>query len=117
MNYKRNICRFCGLLTAVFAIIVAACGETAVSPESLVVTREPLAVTHEPLTVTHEPLADPTITISRSHSITPTPSLTPPSPTPTPDPYADLTIDALTARSYGGGELDILEILEETETF
>ncbi|MCP5095363.1 MAG: alpha/beta fold hydrolase, partial [Chloroflexi bacterium] len=117
LNYKRNICRFCGLLTAVLAITLAACGETAVSPESLVVSPESLVVTREPLTVTHEPLADPTITISRSHAITPTPSLTPSSPTPTPDPYADLTIDALTARSYGGGELDILEILEETETF
>ncbi len=45
------------------------------------------------------------------------PTQTSPAPTPTPDPYAPLTIDALTARSYGGGALDILDTLEENETF
>ncbi len=38
-------------------------------------------------------------------------------PTATPNPYIDLTIDALTARSYGGGKLDIIDTLEENETF
>ncbi len=38
-------------------------------------------------------------------------------PIPTPDPYSDLTIDVLTARSYGGGELDIIDMLEENDTF
>ena len=42
-----------------------------------------------------------------------------PSPpaTPTPDPYAPLTIDALAARSYGGGLIEIVDTLETTETF
>lgn len=35
--------------------------------------------------------------------------------TATPDPYAGLTIAALRARSYGGGELQIVETLAESE--
>ncbi|MFZ1396647.1 MAG: alpha/beta fold hydrolase, partial [Candidatus Promineifilaceae bacterium] len=35
----------------------------------------------------------------------------------TPDPYADLTIAALSARSYGGGQLEIIDTLEEGEIF
>lgn len=34
-------------------------------------------------------------------------------PTATPDPYGELTIEALASRSYGGGELDIIDILDE----
>ena len=48
-------------------------------------------------------------------SVPPTATLA--QPTPTPDLYAELTIDALTARSYGGGELDIIDTLEEGEIF
>jgi dipeptidyl aminopeptidase/acylaminoacyl peptidase len=48
-------------------------------------------------------------------SVPPTATLLP--PTPTQDPYTSLTIDALTVRSYGGGELDIIDTLEENETF
>ncbi|NMB87296.1 MAG: alpha/beta fold hydrolase [Chloroflexi bacterium] len=42
-----------------------------------------------------------------------------PSPvaTATPDPYAGLTIADLAARSYGGGELQIAQILEENSLF
>lgn len=38
-------------------------------------------------------------------------------PAPTADPYANLTIDALTARTYGGGQLEIIDTLEEADTF
>ena len=41
----------------------------------------------------------------------------PATPTPTPDPYAPLTIDALAARAYGGGLIEIVETLETTENF
>ena len=41
----------------------------------------------------------------------------PPPATPTPDPYAPLTIDALAARAYGGGLIEIVDTLETTETF
>lgn len=38
-------------------------------------------------------------------------------PSPTPDPYAPYTIDALAARSYGGGQLEIVDTLEQNERF
>jgi len=41
----------------------------------------------------------------------------PPALTPTPDPYAPYTIDALAARAYGGGELQIVEQIGSTERF
>jgi uncharacterized protein len=48
----------------------------------------------------------------------PTPTATPrPTLTPTPDPYADLTLAALAARAYGGGELEIVEVMAETAAF
>ncbi|MEZ4594644.1 MAG: alpha/beta fold hydrolase [Chloroflexota bacterium] len=79
-------------------------------------------VTSEPLSVVAEQVAEATGTATQSpvsnlQSPTPEPTATLPLPAPTPDPYAELTIDALTARSYGGGELDIIDTLEENETF
>ncbi|MCA9969131.1 MAG: alpha/beta fold hydrolase, partial [Anaerolineales bacterium] len=44
------------------------------------------------------------------------PTLTSPPPTPPPDPYAGLSIEALAARGYGGGQLDIVDTLAETDT-
>lgn len=43
----------------------------------------------------------------------------PPAPTATipPDPYAAYTVEALAARSYGGGLLQIVDTLEANETF
>ena len=55
----------------------------------------------------HSPLATATATATR-HS---------PPATPTPDPYAPLTIDALAAREYGGGLIEIVDTLETTEAF
>jgi len=45
------------------------------------------------------------------------PTATQPLPTATPDPYAPLTIDALAARSYGGGLLEITDTLESNDRF
>lgn len=56
------------------------------------------------------PSLTPTSTETSSPTATPT-------PTATPDPYVGLSIDALAARSYGGGRLEIVDVLEETETF
>jgi dipeptidyl aminopeptidase/acylaminoacyl peptidase len=44
----------------------------------------------------------------------PTPT---PAPTPAADPFDDLSIDALAARAYGGGALQIVETLETTADF
>ena len=40
-----------------------------------------------------------------------------PPATPTPEPYAPLTIDALAARAYGGGLIEIVDTLETTDSF
>jgi uncharacterized protein len=70
--------------------------------------------------------AAPVTSITESATLAPpstpqvTPSLTPiptPVPTTTTDAYADLTIEALAARSYGGGWLEIVDTLETNERF
>ncbi|WP_376788504.1 alpha/beta fold hydrolase [Thermoflexus sp.] len=40
-----------------------------------------------------------------------------PLPTPTPDPYADLTIEALRRRAYGGGSIRLERVLAVTPAF
>ncbi|SNB51857.1 alpha/beta hydrolase family protein [Thermoflexus hugenholtzii] len=48
----------------------------------------------------------------------PTPTATAlPTPTPTPDPYADLTVEALRRRAYGGGSIRIERTLAVTPAF
>ena len=66
--------------------------------------------------------ANPTATTPPA-TATPTqipPTATPEPPTPTPDPfaqYAPVTIEGLRARSYGEGEIEIVQTLEDTSTF
>jgi dipeptidyl aminopeptidase/acylaminoacyl peptidase len=56
-------------------------------------------------------------------SIAPSPTLTvaPPTPTfipsPTPSPYEQYTIDYLRGRTYGGGTIEVMETMEETDSF
>lgn len=47
-------------------------------------------------------------------ALTPTPAAT---ITPTSDPYQDLTIDHLASRDYGGGELQIVDVLQQTSLY
>lgn len=71
-------------------------------------------------TRTPQPTATPasTSTFTPSPTATSTPTVTPtPTATPTPDPYAGLTIADLSARTYGGGELKIEEVLAATDAF
>lgn len=88
-------------------------------------------------TVHISPMPEPIITATaiQQHTTSlpvPTPTSTPtptpmptatamatatPLPTDTPDPYAALSIEALAARSYGGGQLEIVDLLLETEMF
>jgi dipeptidyl aminopeptidase/acylaminoacyl peptidase len=63
---------------------------------------------------THTPDPTPTASPSPSLLVTEPP---PPSISATPNPYADLTIDSLTNRDYGGGLLDIVDTLEANESF
>ena len=75
-------------------------------------------------TTTHTP--SPTLTPTATSTPTPTrtPTATPtstptatPTQTPTPDPYAGLTVADLATRAYGGGELQIEEVLAVTAAF
>ncbi len=45
------------------------------------------------------------------------PTATPPPPTPTPDAYAAIDVDGLRQRSYGGGRIETVRVLEEQPTF
>ncbi|HXF68310.1 MAG TPA: alpha/beta fold hydrolase [Thermoflexus sp.] len=64
------------------------------------------------------PTAFPTRTRESRPSPTPAPTATAiPSPTPTADPYADLTVEALRRRAYGGGSIEIQQVLAVTPAF
>jgi uncharacterized protein len=66
------------------------------------------------------PATQPPATLIPSPAATAAPTLEPTATAaldPTPSPYADLTIAALANRSYGGGELQIVDTLLETDTF
>ena len=122
-------------LGVVLALIVAGCSRpVAPAIETTPVAAAPTpAATWTPAptstaTRTPFPTASPTTTCTHTATPTVTASPTPtttatntPSPTATatatPHPYAGLTIDDLTARAYGGGEIAIEDVLEITHTF
>lgn len=68
-------------------------------------------------TATLTPTATPSPTASATHTPIPTDTSTPIPPTATPDLYADFSIDALTAREYGGGQLKIVDTLLKEDMF
>lgn len=63
-----------------------------------------------------EPLPEPQIRLVEATQITSSPS-TSSTLTFTPDPYAELTVEDLAAREYGGGELLSLEMMSSTPDF
>jgi dipeptidyl aminopeptidase/acylaminoacyl peptidase len=68
-----------------------------------------------PPTNTNQPVNPPTsqpVSHTTKEPVTPTPFPTI-TPTHTPNPYGGLTIAELSARGYGGGELDIIDVLDE----
>jgi dipeptidyl aminopeptidase/acylaminoacyl peptidase len=71
---------------------------------------------------TSPPSPSSTVTILPSNTPTTLPSPTPtveatPSASPTPDPWTGLSIDSLTARTYGGGNIEIVETLAANSYF
>jgi dipeptidyl aminopeptidase/acylaminoacyl peptidase len=71
---------------------------------------------------TSPPSPSSTVTILPSSTPTTLPSPTPtveatPSASPTPDPWTGLSIDSLTARTYGGGNIEIVETLAANSYF
>jgi dipeptidyl aminopeptidase/acylaminoacyl peptidase len=91
------------LLSTVLFVCVA-CGPA--NPAPLGVTVEPFTPTALPPLAAASP--SPTWTIAPTGTTTPTET-----PTATPDPFAGLTIADLAARTYGGGELSIVEIMAD----
>ena len=115
-------CVICGLAVA---LALAGCGGRAGQPA---LPAAPLLTATPTAAPTATPTPPPTATATAPPTSTrpplpatptPPPTATRPAPTttPTPDPYAALTIDALTARAYGGGLLEIVDTLETTDTF
>ena len=93
---------------------------TACAPQSQpAVVVEPTPTPYQPATNT--PLPAPTSTPTPvTPTITPTPI--PPTPTPTtlsdiPEKYLPYTIPYLRSRSYGGGQIEVLDVIEEKEKF
>jgi len=99
-------------------VLLAGCGLAGGVPAGGSATASPVLLPSVTASATSTPVPAPTATWtpSPSPSSTPTPTHTP-SPTPTPDPYAGLTIADLAARTYGGGQIQIEEVLAVTEAF
>ena len=67
-----------------------------------------------PAPLTAAPL--PTLASSATPAPTPGPTRTP-TPSPTPDPFRVYTIDYLRSRSYGGGQLEVVQTLDSYPAF
>lgn len=121
--YTRRMKKWWNLILLAGCSWLAACSSQPDSPQALQPPTfvpqpqsEPvptLLPTASPLP-TQPPTQVPALTVVPPTAALPSPT---PIPTPTPDPYASLTIEALAARSYGGGLLEIIDTLEENETF
>ena len=74
----------------------------------------PLSLRPATSTPTHTPTSLPTETPTATPTATTTST---PTSTPTPDPFAEFTVDGLTARTYGEGELQVEEVLNVTNAF
>ena len=106
--------------------VLSACAEEEVAePTGIARASITASATTVPATATNTATATATATATETvptttatATSTPLPTVTPsPSPTATPDPYAGLTIADLSARSYGGGELSVVQRLAVTESF
>jgi uncharacterized protein len=85
---------------------------TAAAPTAIVPTAAPPTATAPPASPTPLP---PTATLAPTMEPTATAL-----PSPTPEPYPELvqfTIDGLRSRSYGSGEIELVRVLEEAESF
>jgi dienelactone hydrolase len=117
------------------ATIVSGCGPTrqpdrAQASAATIISTAPVAATNaeEPATPTAEPSptvaqATPTVIPTQTATEAPNPTIEPSPtapPTPTPDPwtaYAAYTIEGLRARDYGAGQIEIVQVMEETPAF
>ena len=115
---RRALLTFCCLFW-----LAAGCADRPVP--SPVPTLAPIAQLPTPTTAltptqTRPPTATNTATTTSAATATPTNTPSPTAtltPSATPNLYLDYTIAALAARQYGGGELEVVELLHETETW
>jgi uncharacterized protein len=116
MLYKSA--RLC-IVLLLFVAIFSACS-TIQNEQAAVTTAQP---TSQATTIPPTAPAIPTITTAPTSIPTAAPTSIPAPtapPSPTPDPwaeYAPLTIEGLRARSYGEGEIEIVDVMEETSNF
>ncbi|MCU0494454.1 MAG: prolyl oligopeptidase family serine peptidase [Chloroflexaceae bacterium] len=100
------------LLILLSLVLLAACGQASLpppAPATAVAQALPTATALPPIAT----LPPPTATALP-------PTATPAPPTATPDPFADLaqfTIEGLRSRSYGGGSIERVQLLEEAPNF
>ena len=116
----RNInIRWLTILVLLLIMVSCAGRETEVIPppiHDIATVVAPVTAAITPTVATTPTTAAPTLMAVPSDTPSPTATATI-VPTPTPDPYADLTIEALAARPYGGGLLEITDTLETNEFF
>ena len=101
------------------AVLLSAC--SAAQSEQAAAT--PAQPTSQPTAVPPTAPAVPTPTTAPTSAPTAAPTSIPTAtalPTPTPDPwaeYAPYTIEGLRARSYGAGEIEIVDVMEQAQNF
>jgi len=110
------------LLALTVILFLTACnGRTAAPASPTIQPAATQAPTAEPAPTGPPPSPNPTAEPpTAAPSPAPSPTAEPAatlSPTATADPYAELTIDALAARPYGGGLLEIVDTLETNDVF
>ena len=94
--------------------MLAACVAPPAPPAPTAAVTAPSRVVLDTSTAQPEPAS----TVTPFPSLTPLPTETSTStPSATPDPYEPLTIEFLSARDYGGGEIEVLEVMAENGWF
>ncbi|HUF38632.1 MAG TPA: alpha/beta fold hydrolase [Anaerolineales bacterium] len=102
----------CAILPILLLFSLAACTPAPVPTATASPTLAPASQTAAPSLLPSLTQAPATATETRPPSPT-----GPPTETATPDPYALYTIDTLASREYGGGSIEIVEVMAETGWF
>ena len=109
MNYHRTK-HLNTLVLLLAAILIAGCSAPGTVPEFTPMMIATQVVLLEPNVITIR--ATPTSTVTPEPTITATSTST-----STPDPYQEYSIDYLTGRDYGGGELRVEEVMAVNSYF
>lgn len=114
------------LFLFILLFTLAACRPVELPPTSTPVMLTPTVLEIAAASQTPTPPPTPTIKTSlptansqppTANSQPPTANSQPPTASPTPNPYLPYTIEALANRTYGGGAIEIVDVVEENETY